>query len=197
MREVRRQHDGELLALTMDQGGSGFDQIYLLDPACGEARRSPTAEALNNRLVWEPQRPAPGLSLHAPQWRSNDIWLMDIDAPGAGPAGAGRARRRRCGNRSASAATGACCWCSSTSDITDSRIHLLDLDSGELRELVGLPDQDSSNVAIGFDARETGVFFVSNKRGRAAEIGWAPLDPARSQALCTRDHQLGHHRASS
>jgi dipeptidyl aminopeptidase/acylaminoacyl peptidase len=59
--------------------------------------------------------------------------------------------------------------------ITDTRIHLLDLETGALRELVGLPGKASGNVAVDFDAEGRGVFFVSNQRGGAAEIGWAPL----------------------
>lgn len=178
IREVVRQHDGEMLAFTMDSGGSGFTQIYLLDPADGDVRQlTDTPDALNNRMVWDYSGRQLAMRSTRRNGSSNDIWLLDIDAPEEA--------------RLILAVDDGALWkpvafsrndrlllVQQYSSITDSRIHLLDLETGVLRELVGLPDERSSNVAIAFDEDDEGIFFISNQRGQSAEIGWAPLDPA-------------------
>ncbi len=177
IREALRQPGGELLAFTRNTGGSADDQIYLFDPAQGTERALTRAPGtLNNRIAWSRD----GLSLAFRSNRrngaSNDLWVLPIDAPGQA--------------RIVLEVEPGSLWkpvafspddrfllVQQYSGITDSRIHVLDLHTGDLTELVGLPDAESSNVAAGFDARGEGVFFVSNIRGGAAEIGWAPLGP--------------------
>ncbi|MFN2167979.1 MAG: alpha/beta fold hydrolase, partial [Anaerolineae bacterium] len=164
------------LALTMDQGGSGFDQIHLLDPETGATRLLTDGRSLNNRMVWDQAGRRLAWRSTRRNGHSNDIWVMDVNAPAQA--------------RMVWAAPDQALWkpvrfsrdgrlllVQQYRNITDSRIHLLDLDSGQMQELVGLEDQPSSNIAIGFDADQAGFFFVSNKRGRSAEIGWAPLQP--------------------
>ncbi len=177
VREVVRQPRGELLAFTLNEGGSAYDQLHLLDPGTGEVRAlTNTPGALNNRMVWDQEGRRLAYRSTRRNGASNDIWLLDIDAPEAArlvfeaPDGAlwKPVAFTRDGRRLLLQQYGG---------ITDSRIHLLNLDDGSRRELVGVPGRETSNVAVGFDAGETGVFFVSNLRGRAAEIGWAPLDP--------------------
>ncbi len=58
--------------------------------------------------------------------------------------------------------------------ITDSRIYVLDVESRELKLLVGNEETPTSNVASGFNHDDSAVFFVSNQRGNAAEIGLVP-----------------------
>ncbi len=178
VREVVRQHAGELLAFTMDHGGSGLDQIYLLDPQDGAVRQlTDTPGALNNRVVWDYSGRQLAFRSTRRNGAGNDLWLMAIDAPAEA--------------RLILAVDDGALWkpvafsrddrlllVQQYSGVTDSRIHLLDLETGALREVVGMPGVETSNVAVAFDADDTGVFFVSNQRGRAAEIGWAPLDPA-------------------
>ena len=189
VREVARQHQGELLAFTMDRGGSGFDQLHLLDPISGASRAlTDTPEALNNRMVWDHQGQHLAFRSTRRNGASNDIWILPIDAPEQA--------------RMVFAAEPGALWkpVAFTRDgqallvqqyqgITDSRIHLLDLTSGTLRELVGHPEYDTSNIAIGFDRDDSGVFFVSNMRGRAAEIGWVSLD--QSEAMRWVDNSIG------
>jgi dipeptidyl aminopeptidase/acylaminoacyl peptidase len=175
VREVQQQPGTSWLALTMDQGGSGFEQIYLHHPDSGETRLLTDGQSLNNRMVWDASGQRLAWRSTARDGSSNDIWLLDIaqperarmvlEAPAGGalwkPVSFSRDGRRLLVQQ--------------YQDITDSRIHVLELDSGQLRELVGLAGQPSGNVAIGFDASDEGVFFVSNKRGKSAEIGWVGL----------------------
>lgn len=175
VREVVRQHEGALLAFTLNEGGRADDQIFLLDPDSGAIRQlTDTPGALNNRMVWDHQDRRLAFRSTRRNGASNDIWLLDIDRPEAArlifEAPDGALWRPVAFTRD-----GGRLLVQQYSGITDSRIHLLDLASGQLRELVGDPDIATSSVAVGFDEDETGAFFVSNLRGRSAEIGWAPL----------------------
>lgn len=175
VREVARQHGGNLLAFTLSTGGRADDQLFLLNPDSGEVRQlTDTPGTLNNRMIWDRDDQRLAFRSTRRNARSNDIWIMDVDAPEearlvlAAPDGA--LWRPVAFNRA-----GDQLLVQQYSSITDSRVHLLDLDSGTLRLLVGSEAGPTSNVAVGFDEDERGVFFVSNLRGRAAEIGWAPL----------------------
>ncbi|NND45426.1 MAG: S9 family peptidase [Xanthomonadales bacterium] len=177
--EVARQPVGELIAYSMDVGGSGYDQIYLLDPATGESRQLTHGQALNNRMAWDHQGRRLAYRSTRRNGRSNDIWIMDIEAPGearlvfAAPDGAfwkpvDFSRH------------GEALLLQYYAGITDSRIYLLDLATDALRLLAGSADQPTSNVATGFNHDDSGVLFVTNQRGEAAEIAELPLDPAGS-----------------
>ncbi len=173
--EVARQPGGQLLAFTMSKGGSGFDQIYLLDPRNGATRLLTDGQSLNNRLVWD----AAGERL---AWRStqrdgrhNDVWIMSVH----NPASAQLALRVDDGalwKPVAFSDDGKQLLVQYYAGITDSMIYLLDLDSGQLTRLAGNPDQPSSNIATGFDTDGGGVHFITNQRNRSAEIGRIPLD---------------------
>lgn len=177
VREVVRQHRGDLLAFTINEGGSAFDQIHLLDPATGEMRALTNApRALNNRMVWDHEDRRLAYRSTRRNGAANDIWVLDVAAPEQArlvfPAPDGALWKPVAFSRD-----GRKLLLQQYVGITDSRVHLLDLESGNLRLMAGVPGQETSNVAVGFDADDTGVFFVSNQRGRSAEIGWAPLSP--------------------
>jgi dipeptidyl aminopeptidase/acylaminoacyl peptidase len=172
--EVVRQPAGRMIAFTMNRGGSGFDQIFLLDPDNGSTRLLTDGESLNNRMIWD--RAGQRLAYRSTRRNgvSNDIWMLDLDAPN-------RARMILEAPDGALwkpvefSPDGKLLLVQNYGGITDSRIYLLDLESGELRLLVGDPEISSSSIASGFDNLGTGVHFVSNQRDRAAEIGWIPV----------------------
>lgn len=187
VREVLRQPGGKLLAFTRNTGGSADDQVYLLDPGTGSVRALTRAPGtLNNRLAWSRDGQRLAFRSNRRNGASNDLWIAAIDGP-APPRLVLRVDAGSLWKPVAFSPDDRSLLVQQYSGITDSRIHLLDLQSGELRELVGLPEQESSNVAVGFDARGEGVFFVSNLRGGAAEIGWAPLDPGQEPRWVNSD----------
>ena len=79
--ESVRQPGGELIAYAMDTGGSGFDQIYLLEPSSGETRLLTDGESLNNRMVWDRSGKRLAYRSTRRNGHNNDIWVMDIDQP--------------------------------------------------------------------------------------------------------------------
>jgi dipeptidyl aminopeptidase/acylaminoacyl peptidase len=172
--EIARQTGGRMIAFTMSQGGSGFDQIYLLDPKSSETRRLTDGESLNNRMVWDHAGQRLAYRSTRRTGRHNDIWILDIDAP----------ERARLLLQAPDGALwkpvdftrdGRTLLVQYYAGITDSRIYLLDITSGELTLLVGGAETPTSNVASGFDQDDTGVLFVTNQRGESAEVARALL----------------------
>lgn len=184
--EVARQRDGPLLAFTMDRGGSELDQLHLLDPASGTIRQLTSGTALNNRMAWDHSGMLLAYRSTRRNGRSNDIWQLDIRHPEsarllfAAPDGAlwKPVSYSRDGHR---------LLVQQYNGITDSRVHVLDLETGVMRELVGHPEYESANIAIDFDHADQGVFFVTNQRDGSAEIGWVSLDPAAAIRYVPRE----------
>lgn len=174
--EVASQPGGSLVAFAMDEGGSGFDQIFLLDLHDLTTRRLTSGHSLNNRMAWDRQGKLLAYRSTRRNGKSNDIWLMDPERPEEA--------------RMVLEAGDGALWkpVDFTLDgkkmlvqyyggITDSRVYILDLGSGALELLAGDPEQNTSNVASGFDHEDRAVWFVTNQRGGSAEIGRMPLEP--------------------
>ena len=172
--EVVRQPHGSLLALTRDRGGSEFSQVFLLDPDSAAVRLVSDGNSRNSRLVWDRTGRRLAYQSTRRDGHSKDIWMLDLDdgkrsgmvlqAPDEswwGPADFTRDGRFMLVQQSVSA--------------TDSRIYVLDLDSGERRLLAGDPENPSANRATVFDRRGQGFYFITNARGQGAELAWQSL----------------------
>lgn len=167
--EVRRQPRGGDIAFTLDVGGNEFDQVFLLDPEDGLVRMISDGAALNNRMAWDRQGRHLAYRSTRRNGRSNDIWMQDTSK--SGPA------------RMLLATEDGTLWkpvdfsrdgkqllVQQFISVADSRIHLLNLGTGELRLLVGDAENPSSNIAAGFDRDDSNVLFVSNQNNGAAEL---------------------------
>lgn len=169
--EVVRAPNGKRIAYTMNRGGSGFDQIFLLSPQRPKPTRLTDGQSLNNRMVWDHSAQKLAYRSTRRNGRSNDIWIMDVAAPD-------QARLLLGASDGALwkpvdfSTDGKSLLIQYYASITDSRIYLLNIETGALSLLVGSPDLPSSNVASGFDHDDRGVWFISNQRGQSAEIGW-------------------------
>ena len=73
--------------------------------------------------------------------------------------------------------------------VDDSRIYLLDLEERALYLGAGGDEQPSANKAIGFDRRDRGFYFITNQRGRSAELAYRPLDGEKETVFITRDNR--------
>ncbi|NNE05971.1 MAG: alpha/beta fold hydrolase [Xanthomonadales bacterium] len=172
--EVTRQPGGSLIAFAMDEGGSGFDHIFLLNPEQGSVQRLTDGKSLNNRMVWDRQGRLLAYRSTRRNGKSNDIWIMDPKQPGQARL-VFKARDGALWKPVDFSRDGKTLLVQYYAGITDSRIYLLNLESGALRLLVGDEVNATSNVASGFDHQDESVLFVTNQRGGAAEIGRAPL----------------------
>jgi len=117
---------------------------------------------------------------------SNDVWLMNVsDSETA---------------RIALSSPDGTCW--SASDFSqdnrkllilnyvcnaDSRIHLLDIESGELRLLAGDPDNPSSNFPFAFDREGTGFWYITDVKGDFRQMAWQSLEAGSKPVILTAD----------
>jgi dipeptidyl aminopeptidase/acylaminoacyl peptidase len=175
--QVSRRDKADELALTMDEGGAERDQIFLFDPKTASTSRVSNSESRNRLLVWSPNGRSLAFQSTRRNGGSNDIWMMDPDRPGSAellleaPAGSwlGPADFSRDGKY---------LLVQQALTVSDSRIYVLDLRNRELQLLAGSPEYPTANRAVCFDRTGKGFYYISNARGRAAELAWKSLDPA-------------------
>ena len=79
--EVARQPKGSKLVFTRDAGGSEFSQIFLLDPAGGDAQMLTDGESRNGAILWDREGRRLAYQSTRRNGASNDIWLMDPENP--------------------------------------------------------------------------------------------------------------------
>jgi len=173
--EVVAQPNGNLLALTRDRGGDEFDQVYILDPDNGLIRKLTNGTALNNRLAWD--RTGENLAYRSTRrnGRSSDIWIQNINS--SEPAKMlletddGTLWKPIDFSKD-----GKMLLVQQFLSVIDSRVYVKNLPDGELRLLAGDAENPSSNIAIGFDAFDNKILFVTNQRNGAAELAKVSLD---------------------
>ncbi|MBW3661086.1 MAG: S9 family peptidase [Gemmatimonadetes bacterium] len=161
----RRPAAAEVL-FSMDEGGSEFYQLFLLDPGSGEIRRLTDGESRNSGPEWSGDGERIAWTSTRRDGRSNDVWVMEVadtasarvvfEAPDGtfwGPADFSPDGRRL--------------LIANYISITDSRVHLLDLGSGETRKLVGGDEEPASWLGVdpAFDAEGDGVFLATDSGG--------------------------------
>ena len=167
--EVRLQPGSNLMALTLDEGGDEFDQVFLFNPENGLMRMLSDGEALNNRMAWDRQGKKLAYRSTRRNGRSNDIWVQNPASPDPAtlllatddgtlwkPIDFSRDGKKLLVQQFVS--------------VADSRIYIKNLPDGELQLLTGDAENPSSNIATGFDSRDNNVFFVTNQNGGAAEL---------------------------
>ncbi|MGB5486075.1 MAG: hypothetical protein WBN06_01655, partial [Lysobacterales bacterium] len=173
---LQRQPGGAKMIFTMDAGGSEFSQIFLLDPGSDDdAIMLTDGESRNGSVVWDRNGKLIAYRSTRRNGASNDVWMMDV----ANSESAQMVLQSPDGTN----------W--SASDFSkdnhkllilnyvgnaDSRIHLLDITSGEIRLLAGNADNPSSNFPIAFDHEGTGFWFVTDVKGDFRQLAWQSLE---------------------
>ncbi len=173
--EVALQPGSNLIALTLDEGGDEFDQVYLLNPDDGLMRLLSDGEALNNRMAWDRRGKKLAYRSTRRNGRSNDIWVQNPES--SNPATMLLATEdgtlwkpvdfTRDGKK---------LLIQQFVSVADSRVYILNLPDGKLTLLAGDAENPSSNIASGFSRRDDSVYFVTNQHGGAAELANAVLD---------------------
>ena len=163
---IERRPKGADVLFSMDEGGSEFYQLFLLDPVSGESRRLTDGESRNSGPEWSPDGRRLAWTSTRRDGRSNDIWVMEV---------ADTASARVAFEAPDGTYWGAADWSPGDDrllvanyiSITDSRVHLLDLETGESSKLVGGDEDPASWVGVTptFDAEGDGVFLATDADG--------------------------------
>ena len=182
--EVVRQPEGAEVALTMDKGGSEFTQIFLLDPETARARMVSDGASRNLRLVWDKSGQRLAYQTTRRNGRSNDVWLMNVGNPESA-APIHEAEDDHWWGPVDFTEDGKSLLLQEFIGATDSRIYLLDIETGEKRLLAGDPAYPSANRAAVFDNKNKGFYLISNSRGLGAELAWQSLTPGTPPEFIT------------
>ncbi len=183
---VSRQPGGSHLIFTMDAGGSEFSQIFLLDPSDGQARMLTDGQSRNSYVTWDRQGRRIAYYSTRRNGKSNDVWIMEVENPQAAkmifesPDGTwwGITDFDNQGEYS---------LLDNYVSRVDSRVHLLNVESGESKHLLGGMGNPGVYESIGFDASGKGFFFLTDRHGEFAQLAWAPIDDPAALKILTTD----------
>jgi len=184
--QVTRREGSHELTITMDRGGGEQDQIFLFDPRDATTRQLTDGRSRNRLLCWSRDGQRLAFQSTRRNGSSSDLWIMDPEQPAnaelllEAPPGSWYGPVDFSGN-------GRLLLVQQVLSVLDSRIYILDLQDHSMRLVAGDPDNPSANRAIAFDRHGEGFYFISNARGRAAELAWRPLVPdALAESLTAR-----------
>ena len=183
---VTRQPHGSTLAFTRDAGGSEFSQIFMLDPNEGSATMLTDGESRNGGVVWDRDGRRIAYRSTRRNGASNDIWLMDpddkdsarvvLESPDGSAWGAAEF-----------SASGSKVLVENYVSITDSRVHLLDLDTETHELLVGGAEGGGANEPVGFAANDEGYWLTTDRGGEFTQLAWQALEPGAEVEIVTGD----------
>ncbi len=173
--QASRQPSGTSIAMTMDEGGNEFAQIFLLNPKNGNAKRLSDGESRNGGIVWSDDGQAIAFRSTRRNGRSNDVWVMNPEKPElaelvlASPDGSswGAVDFSPDGRE---------LLISQYVSVTDSRIYLLDLKTKEYRLIRGDADAPSVNLPSGFTSDGKGFFFTTDEGANFRRLAFYAID---------------------
>ncbi len=184
--DILRQPGGHKILFTRDAGGSEFAQIFLLDPANGESELLSDGESRNGAMVWDRRGNQVAFQSTRRNGASNDVWIMDPEDAQAAKIVLESPDGSWWGPVEFSANGGSLLVLNYLS-VVDSRVHLLDLDSGEAVVLAGGPNNKSTNFPVAFDDKNSGFWFITDQGGEFNQLAWQSLEPNSEPEFVTKD----------
>ena len=186
--QVARRPGHERIAFTMDEGGSEFSQIYLFDPADGSHRMISDGESRNGALQWSDDGRFLAFQSTRRNGRSNDVWMFDFES-GSGPAP----------ELVLEAPDGS--WWGPVDfapdnskllvqqyiSINDSRIHVVDLESGASERIAGSEENPARNLAYAFSANGNGIYFGTDVGSEFNKLAFLALSNDAEPEIITGD----------
>jgi len=181
---IRGQPHGSKLIVSRDTGGSEFSQLFLMDSSSGNEVLISDGESLNSSAVWD--RAGRRIAYHSTRrdGASNDIWLMDPEDPDSAEIILEAQDGTRWGPAEFSA-NGSRLLASNYIGIADSRVHLVDLDSGEHTLLAG--GNATSNYPLAFDDEGEGFWLITSEGSEFDRLAWQALQPGAEVEIITGD----------
>ena len=171
---VARQPDSDMLAFTMDAGGSEYAQVFLFDPATGESKMMTDGESRNGVISWSHKGGKLAYQSTQRNGRANDLWVMDTTNP--------EKNRMVMGSKDGSW-WGVMAWDSKDLNLlaleyvsaSDSRVYTIDLDTGNKTLVDGGKDSPSVNYPMDFSADDKGYFLTTNQKSEFEQLAYRDL----------------------
>ena len=167
--QVARQPKGELIAFTMDTGGSEFAQIFILDPQTGEHRMISDGTSRNGALIWSRDGQQIAYQSTRRNGRSNDIWVMNPSDPKSAQMVLESPDGSWWGPVEFSAKGDALLALQYVS-VADARAYEVDLKTGQKRLIAGSAERPSQSFPLGYDQAGVGVYLTSNEGTEFAHL---------------------------
>ena len=184
---LQRQPNGSKMVFTMDAGGSEFAQIFLLDPAgSDDAIMLTDGSSRNGAVVWDRTGDWIAYQSTRRNGASNDVWMMDVNNSETASMVLASPDGTWWGGSDFSPNNRKLLILNYVGN-ADSRIHLLDIETGDLRLLAGDPENPSSNFPFAFDREGTGFWYTTNAGGEFTQLAWQSLEVDSKPVIVTAD----------
>ncbi|BBM01075.1 prolyl oligopeptidase family serine peptidase [Microbulbifer sp. GL-2] len=167
---VSTRPERQQLAFTMDAGGNEYTQIFLFDAQSGKSEMITDGESRNGAILWNKQGSAIAYQSTRRDGKANDIWLTTFDNEKKKDQLILKAEDGSWWGPSGFSQSGSQLLVLQYVSSTRSKVHLLNLDSGELNLLAGSDEGDSRNFPAGFSYDDRSVFLVSDKGGEFTQL---------------------------
>lgn len=181
---VSRRPASSELVFRMDEGGNEFFQLFIYDPVTSEHRRLTDGASRNGSYSWSIDGSLLAYQSTRRNGRSNDVWVMDVsdtssahvvlEAPDGswwGPADWH--------------SSGAQLLIQQYISITDSRIHLLNLETGEVVRLLGGDENPASYLGVTptFSNDGEGIFLSTDEAGTFSQLAFLDIASGELTAI--------------
>ena len=184
--QVARRPGHETIAFTMDEGGSEFSQIYLFDPADGSHRMISDGESRNGALQWSEDGRFLAFQSTRRNGRSNDVWMFDFD-DGMEPELVLEAPDGSWWGPVDFAPDNSKLLVQQYISINDSRIHVVDLDSGKTGRITGSEENPARNLAYTFSDDGDGIYFGTDAGSEFNQLAFLALSSDAQVEIITDD----------
>ena len=184
---LSRQPNGSKMLFTMDAGGSEFSQIFLMDPSASDKTVMLTdGESRNGAVNWNHKGDKIAYQSTRRNGASNDVWMMEVDNPETAEVVLESPDGTWWGPMDFSPDGEKLLVLNYVGNM-DSRVHVLDLKTRELRMLAGDPENGGANLAVGFDPEGKGFFYVTDRDGEFNQLAWQSLEAGAEPKIITQD----------
>ncbi len=187
---IAGQPGRDRLAFTRDAGGSEFAQIFLLTPETGEAEMLSDGESRNGAVLWDRRGTRIAFQSTRRNGASNDVWIMDPEDRSSAEIVLSSPDGSWWGPAEFSA-SGSKLLVANYVSVADSRVHLVDLDTGTNTLLSGGPDNKSVNNAVAFDDDKQGFWLITDQGGEFNQLAWQTMKPGATPEIVTADIPWG------
>ncbi len=183
VRGATRRPGSSSLVFGMDEGGSEFFQLYVLDPESGAHRRLTDGSSRNQAALWSDDGAMLSFTSTRRNGRSNDVYVMNADDT---------ASARLLLESPDGSFWGASDWNPAGNQllivqyvsITDSRLHLVNVETGEQKQLVGGGDRTASYSGI------SPVFTPDGRRILLATDAYGDFQQLAVMDLASRETEV-------